>query len=186
MTAEACVCNTLAISLLVAGKSLGLSVLCGKARYRCDVCCTLYRYQGSTAAGATTNYLIRSCICISHILVYAIDPTHGLFEMSNSIDMGDPHWLANHLVDVCMCFIHHYSCLKRGSVVLITVTSYHICFYVVVRGSIIGLGMLYRCKNVTINNRVYVFIVGCGSTVVAAPLQNLGRFVYPILLVYFG
>ena len=130
MTAEACACNTLAISLslLVVGKSLGLSFLCDKARYRCDVCCTLYRYQGSTAAGATTNSLIRSSICIPHILVYAIDPTHGLFEMSNSIDMGDHHWLANHLVDVCVCVIHHCGCWKRGSVVLFTVTSYHICF----------------------------------------------------------
>ena len=58
--------------------------------------------------------------------------------------MGDPHWLANHLVDVCMCFINHYSWWKRGSVVCLSkwpvITS---ALYVVVRGSILGPGMLY-------------------------------------------
>ena len=75
--------------------------------------------------------------------------------MYNSIDMGDPHWLANHLVDICMCFIHHYSCWKRGCLVLITVTSYHICFER--RRSWFDTWTRHaiytcRCKNVTINN----------------------------------
>ena len=95
VTAEACVCNTLVISLLADGKYLGLSFHCGTARYRCDVC------------------RIKE---VPHILVHAIDHTHGLFEMFNSIDMGDPRWLTNHLVYVCMCLIHHYNIWRRRSV----------------------------------------------------------------------
>ena len=41
--------------------------------------------------------------------------------------------------------------------------------------------MLYRCTNLTLNMIDYVYLVGCGSSVVGAPLQNFGNFVYPIL-----
>ena len=124
-------CNTLAISLLVAGKSLGLSFLCGKTRYRCDVCCTyIYIYQGSTVAGATANSLTRSCIMHFPTFWYtrSTPPMDCLKCLIAEKWEIHPHWLASHLVDVCMCLIHHYRCWKRGSVVLITVTSYQIRF----------------------------------------------------------
>ena len=52
----------------------------------------------------------------------------------------------------------------------------------VVRGSILGPGMLYfRFKNLAINIGDCVYLVRCGSSVVGAPLRNLGKFVYPTL-----
>ena len=37
-----------------------------------------------------------------------------------------------------------------------------------------------------INISYCVSLVGCGSSVVGTPLQNLGKFVYPTLPVSFG
>ncbi len=91
MTAEACMCNTLASYLLVAGKSLGLSFLCGKAWYRCD----FYVYiKEIKQQGPPPILWSDPAFAFPHIMVHGIDPTHGLFEMSNNIDMGDPSPLA--------------------------------------------------------------------------------------------
>ena len=43
-----------------------------------------------------------------------------------------------------------------------------------------------RCKNLALNISDCVSLVGHGSSVVGAPLRNLGKFVYPILPVSFG
>ena len=57
----------------------------------------------------------------------------------------------------------------------------------VVRGSILGPAMLYfRCKNLALNIRECVSLVGHGSSVVGVQLRNVGKFVYPTLPVSFG
>ena len=43
-----------------------------------------------------------------------------------------------------------------------------------------------RSKSLTLNIGDCVSIVGCGSSVVGAPLRNLGKFVYPTVPVSFG
>ena len=43
-----------------------------------------------------------------------------------------------------------------------------------------------RCKNLALNIRDCVSLVGRGGSVVRAPLQNLGKFVYSTLPVSFG
>ncbi len=105
VTAEACVCNTLAISLswwLASMWDDPFSV----ARHDTDVTSVAHYIDIKEVQQQGPPQIIWSdpAYAFPYILVYAIDPIHGLFEMYNSIDMGDPHWLANHLVDVCMCF----------------------------------------------------------------------------------
>ena len=65
----------------------------------------------------------------------------------------------------------------------------------IIGGSIPGPGMLYfTCKILKtwlstlglLNIRDCVSLVGHGSSVVGAPLRNLGKFVYPTLPVSFG
>ena len=46
--------------------------------------------------------------------------------------------------------------------------------------------LLVWCKNLTLNIRVCFSLMGRGSSMVGAPLQNLGKFVYPSLPVSFG
>ena len=45
---------------------------------------------------------------------------------------------------------------------------------------------IIRCKNHVLNIGDCVSLVGCGSSVVVAPLQNLGKFAYSTLSVSFG
>ena len=71
---------------------------------------------------------------------------------------------------------------RRGSAVVRT-SAWH----AVVLGSIPGPGMLYFCcKNLALDIRDCVSLVGRGSSVVGAPLRNLGKFVYPTLPASFG
>ena len=62
--------------------------------------------------------------------------------------------------------VQHFSYPPRWPVITSTL-------YFVVRGSILGPGMLYRCKHLTSNNREYGFLVGCGSSVVGAKLGQV-------------
>ena len=66
---------------------------------------------------------------------------------------------------------------------MVSTTAWHVVF----RGSILGPGMLYfRCKNLALDIRDCVSLVGHDSSVVGTQLQNFGMFVYPTLPVSFG
>ena len=72
---------------------------------------------------------------------------------------------------------------RSASAVVSTPPAWHS----VVQGSILGPGMLYfRCKNLALNIRECVSLVGHGSSVVGVQLRNVGKFVYPTLPVSFG
>ena len=89
-------------------------------------------------------------------------------------------WL--HIVHVWRVVTHNQgNTCTRGAdriVVSTTTSTWH-----GVQGSIPGPRMLYfRCKNLALNIRDCISrFVGCGSSVGLAPLQNLGKFVYPTL-----
>ena len=60
-------------------------------------------------------------------------------------------------------------------------------WHTVVRGSILGPGMLYvTCKNLAVNISDCVSLVGRGSSVVGVPLRNLDKFIYPTMPGSFG
>ena len=70
---------------------------------------------------------------------------------------------------------------RHGSVVVST-SAWH----AVIRGSILGPGVLYFRLKSWLSTLETVSLVGRGSSVVGASLRNLGKFVYPTLPVSFG